>query len=213
MGLYESCCVIVLYFMFLLLNPQFSCSMSCTTQKFTNNKLYEHCNDLPHLNCYLHWTYNPKFSSLNLAFAATPTKPNGWISWGINPNGTGMIGTQSLIAFKNLNDTIVVKTFKLNSYKSIVEGELEYRVSNMQAMYSNELMVIFASVELPKGMKELNQVWQVGSLVFNGTFPGIHDFQIENLNSKGKLDLMKGKNVNNGLEDTMVKNRNVSFFS
>lgn len=210
MGLYHSCFVIILCFIFLLLSPQFSYSMSCTSQKFTKNKLYEHCNDLPHLNSYIHWSYNSKDSSLNLAFVATPTKPDGWIAWGINPIGTGMIGTQSLIAFKNLNDTIVVKTFKLNSYKSIVPGELTYRVTNMEAMYSNGMMVIFSSVELPKGMRELNQIWQVGSSVLNGTFPGIHDFQPENLNSKGKLDLMNGISVNNGPhEDSMVKNRNI----
>ncbi|KAM3327348.1 cytochrome and DOMON domain-containing protein [Capsicum chacoense] len=214
MGLYDqSCCVITLCFMFLFLNnPQFSYSMSsCTSQKFTNNKLYEHCNDLPHLNCYIHWTYNSRNSLLNLAFVAAPSNPNGWIAWGINPTGTGMIGTQAMIAFKNLNDTIVVKTFKLNSYKSIVPGELiMYRVANMEAMYSNKMMVIFASVELPKDVKELNQVWQVGSSVLNGTFPGIHDFQPENLNSKGKLDLMKGQSVSNAHhEDSMVKNRNI----
>ncbi|OIS98985.1 PREDICTED: cytochrome b561 and DOMON domain-containing protein At3g25290-like [Nicotiana attenuata] len=208
MGLNQSCCVI-LYFMFLLLKPELSYSMSCTSQKFTKNRIYEHCNDLPHLNCYIHWNYNSKDFSLNLAFVATPTKPNGWIAWGINPNATGMVGTQALIAFKQSNGSIVAKTFKLNSYKSIVPGELAYRVTNIEAMYSNGMMVIFASVKLPEGMKELNQVWQVGSSVLNGTFPGIHDFQPENLNSKGKLDLMKGKSISNGSEDSRLKNRNI----
>lgn len=92
--------ILVLFFLSLFLQIQPSHSATCTSQKFTKNRIFQHCDDLPQLKSYLHWTYDSKNSLLSLAFIAPPSKPNGWIAWGINPNGTGMIGTQALIAFK-----------------------------------------------------------------------------------------------------------------
>lgn len=72
---------------------------------------------------------------LKAKIRSTRTKPDGWIAWRINPTGTPMVGTQALITFKNLNDTIVVKTFKWNLCKSIDSGVCEYGVSNKEGMY------------------------------------------------------------------------------
>ncbi|XP_027117055.2 cytochrome b561 and DOMON domain-containing protein At3g25290 [Coffea arabica] len=195
----------------LLFQIQPSYSATCTSQKFGRNRIFQHCNDLPQLNSHIHWTYDSSNSVLSLAFAAFPARPDGWIAWGINPNGTGMIGTQALIAFKKPGgDSMIVKTFRLNSYKSVEQAEIMYDVSRLEAEYHRGLMMIFATINLPNGMTTLNQVWQVGASVMNGTFPAIHAFQPENLSSKDKLDLRKGQSLtstsqeNSGLRSKQI---------
>ncbi|KAA8550559.1 hypothetical protein F0562_002243 [Nyssa sinensis] len=171
---------------FLLVSP--SHSLNCTSQNFIDNKLYTNCTDLPFLSSYLHWTYNSTKSSLSIVFIAPPANSDGWIAWAINPKGTGMVGAQSLIAFKDSNGSMSVNTYNISSYKSIVPSSLSFDVFDTRAEYSDGLMKIFATVELPENTTLVNQVWQVGSSVAEGR-PVKHDFQPANLNSKGTLDL------------------------
>lgn len=199
-----------LFFLVLLFQIQPSISATCNSQKFTKNRIFKQCNDLPQLKSSVHWTYDSEESVLSLAFVAAPAKPDGWIAWGINPNATGMIGTQALIAFKKPDDdSLIVKTFRLNSYKSIEQVEILYKVSRLEAEYHGGLMMIFATINLPKGISTLNQVWQVGSSVMNGTFPAIHAFQPENLSSKSKLDLQTGQSLISSQENSGLKNRQI----
>ncbi|KAK1353086.1 Cytochrome b561 and DOMON domain-containing protein [Heracleum sosnowskyi] len=169
-------------------------SLTCTSQKFINNKLYQHRNNLPQLNSYLHYTYDAKKSSLSIAFVATPPKPNGWVSWAINPTTTGMKGSQALIGFKNLDGSVVVKTYNINSYGPLVESELSFEVTQKSCEFFDEVFKIFATVVLPEMGNEttLNQVWQVGASVTGGV-PDKHEFQPQNLNSKGTLDFLSGQ--------------------
>ncbi|KAF4367556.1 hypothetical protein G4B88_003760 [Cannabis sativa] len=170
----------------LLISP--AQSLTCTTQKFSNNKLYSQCLDLPSLGSYLHWTYDSSNSSLSIAFIAPPAKSDGWISWAINPTGTGMVGSQSLIAFKQSDGSMVVKTYDIKSYSSLVEGKLSFDVWDTSAEYSGGVMRIFAKVKLPEKASSVNHVWQVGPSVASGR-PDAHEFQGANLNAKGKLSL------------------------
>ncbi|KAJ0589010.1 putative cytochrome b561 and DOMON domain-containing protein [Helianthus annuus] len=172
---------------------------TCTTQKFTNNKLYSHCNDLPHLNSFLHWSLNPSKNTLSIAFIAAPPTPSGWISWAINPTGEGMAGAQALLAYKASNGSMVVKTYNISSYSSIVEGELSFDVKDKRAEYSDGMMKIYATVVLPEnGVTTVNQVWQVGPAVSDG-FPVKHAFQPANLGAKGRLDLLSGQSSGGGI--------------
>ncbi|KAL6978876.1 hypothetical protein U1Q18_020544 [Sarracenia purpurea var. burkii] len=174
-------------------------SLTCTSQKFTNNKLYQHCSDLPQLSSYLHWTYDSSNSSLSLAFVAAPATSDGWISWAINPTATGMVGSQALIAFKDSTGTMTVSTYNLVSYGSIVPSDLSFAVTDLAADYSDGMMRIFATVTLPeKTTTTVNQVWQVGPSVTNG-IPSRHDIQPANLNSKGTLDLLSGQSNIHGI--------------
>ncbi|KAF8388501.1 hypothetical protein HHK36_027174 [Tetracentron sinense] len=191
----------------LLLIPP-SHSLTCSSQTFTNNKLFDHCDDLPQLSSYLHWTFDSSNSSLNIAFIAPPAKPSGWISWAINPTGTGMVGSQSLIAFRDANGSMVVNTFDVVSYKSIVQSKIAFEVSDMEAEFSDGVMRIFATVALPEKMTTLNQVWQVGGSVTDG-MPGVHEFQAPNLNSKGTLDLLKGESTSQIGGDSKLKKKNI----
>ncbi|KAL6977147.1 hypothetical protein U1Q18_025941 [Sarracenia purpurea var. burkii] len=60
--------------------------------------------DLSRWSSFLRGTYDSAVSSLSIAFVATPAKPNGWISWAVDPIGTGMVGVQVLIAVKHSDE-------------------------------------------------------------------------------------------------------------
>ncbi|KAL3850449.1 hypothetical protein ACJIZ3_012331 [Penstemon smallii] len=191
-----------------LISP--SQSASCTSQSFTNNRLYSFCNDLPSLNSYLHWTYDPTQSTLSIAFLAAPPRPDGWVSWAINPTGTGMVGSQALIAFREDNGGMTVKTYNVTSYGPLTESRVWYEVRESSAEFSGGVVRLFATLVLPeRGRESLNQVWQVGPSVTGGV-PDKHEFQPENLNSKGSLDLLRGEStVVTGGGDSRMKKRNI----
>lgn len=183
---------------------------TCTSQTFTNNKLYSFCNDLPALNSYLHWTYDPAQSTLSIAFIAPPAKPNGWISWAINPTATGMVGSQALIAFKDSKGSMTVKTYNVSSYGPVTDSKVWYEVKESSAEFSGGVMRLFANIVLPEKLKStVNHVWQVGPSVTGGV-PDKHEFQPGNLNSKGSLDLLRGQSTGDSGGDSITKKRNVS---
>lgn len=196
----------------LLISPAYS--LTCKTQKFTNNKLYSNCLDLPTLTSYLHWSYDSSNSSLSIAFIAAPAKSNGWISWAINPTATGMVGSQALIAFKQSNGSMIVKTFDIKSYGSLIEGKLSVEIWDTVAEYSDGFMRIFAKVKVPQKASSINHVWQVGPSVSDGR-PDPHDTQDPNLKAKGTLSLTGSQtstgNTATGV-DSRTKKKNVRFF-
>lgn len=174
----------------LLISP--ACSLTCTSQTFSMKTThFTNCTDLPSLKAYLHWTYNPTAKpdpTLSIAFIAPPAKPDGWVAWALNPTGSGMVGSQSLVAFKESNESMVVKTYNISSYGSMMESKILYNVLDKRAEYSDGVMRIFATLAMPGNVVELNQVWQVGGSVKNGV-PEKHEFSPENLASKGTLEL------------------------
>ncbi|XP_021633426.1 auxin-induced in root cultures protein 12 [Manihot esculenta] len=174
----------------LLISPAHS--LNCTSQKFTNNKVFDNCTDLPTLDAYLHYTYNSSNSSLSIAFKAPPAETDGWVGWGVNLNGTGMAGAQALVALKN-GTVVVVKKYNLASYTDIEEtSKLTVDVWDLSAESdSTGNFVIFASVKVPAG-PSVNQIWQVGPSVKDG-FPEKHGFASANLQAMGKLELVASK--------------------
>ncbi|XP_052186766.1 auxin-induced in root cultures protein 12-like [Diospyros lotus] len=170
----------------LLISP--AKALNCTSQNFTNKMLYDKCVDLPTLSAYLHWNYNG--SKLSIAFVAPPASPTGWISWAINPTGTGMLGSQALIAFKHSNGSVAVDTYNISAYK-FVQSKIAFDVPDKKAESSGGVMRIFATLELPNGMTLVNQVWQVGSSVTDND-PVRHDLQPANLKSNGTINLVTG---------------------
>lgn len=119
-----------------------------------------------------------------------------------------MVGSQALIAFKEDSGSMTVKTYNLVSYKLINQTEIAYDVSDMEAEYESGEMRIFATLALPENTQALNQVWQVGSRVVDGK-PSIHGFQPDNLNSKGKLDLIKGQSDTSSGGNSRLRNKNI----
>ncbi|KAG4192283.1 hypothetical protein ERO13_A07G147900v2 [Gossypium hirsutum] len=148
------------------------------------------CTELPTLNCTLHFTYNATNSSLFIAFSAAPSNADGWIAWAVNPTDTGMAGSQALLAFKN-KGSIVVKTYNISSYRSIVEGKLSFDVWDLEAEATNDgKMVVYGSLKVEGSVEKLNQVWQVGPGVSDG-HPMKHEFGKANLGSWGELKLVE----------------------
>ncbi|PIA32222.1 hypothetical protein AQUCO_04500074v1 [Aquilegia coerulea] len=184
-----------LVLLIILLQPKTSLSVTCSSQSLPGNKLYEHCTDLTNLNSFLHWSYNSSSSSLRIAFVAPPAKPDGWIAWAVNPVEPKMVGSQALIAYKQADGLMTVKTFNVSSYsgRSIAPSKIAFDVPEMEADYTDGVMRIYATIVLPKNTRPvLNQVWQVGSSVSTNGIPGVHAFKDDNLKSMGTLDLMEG---------------------
>ncbi|OIW07608.1 hypothetical protein TanjilG_29981 [Lupinus angustifolius] len=201
----------ILFFLLLSFFILKTSSQSCTSQKLTlpkTNILYSNCIDLPYLTSFLHYTHNPSNSSLSIAFIASPPSPSGWVSWGLNPTGTGMVGTQAIAAYTQ-DGKITIKTLDIQSYKVLVPGKLSYEVWNLSAEQSDGVIRIFATLKV-KEVNEVNQVWQVGPSVSNGRLD-IHGFQPQNLNSKGILKLSGGQNFSSvgTMVDSKTRNRNI----
>lgn len=165
-------------------------SLTCTSLKFTNKEVYPNCTDLPTLSAYLHWSYNSSNSSLSVAFVAPPAKTGGWVAWAINPNLTGMAGSQALVAFKS-NGTLTVQTYDIKSYNFSLSGmTLSYKVWDLSAEESNGTIRIFGKWKLPANTEKVNQVWQVGPGVSPQGYPMIHATSPENLAARGTLQLV-----------------------
>ncbi|KAK3182952.1 hypothetical protein Dsin_030238 [Dipteronia sinensis] len=166
-------------------------SLTCTSQTFKSNQKFDQCLDLPTLDSYLHFSYNASNSTLSIAFVASPAKPGGWIAWAINPTGTGMAGSQALVAYKSNNTAVVVKTYNISSYGPINESRLSFETWHLSAeATSNGSLIIYGSMKVAEKAGKLNQVWQVGSEVKDGN-PQKHAFQPQNLNAKDTLVLEK----------------------
>ncbi|XP_047333127.1 auxin-induced in root cultures protein 12-like [Impatiens glandulifera] len=174
-----------LFLLLSLISP--ALSLTCSSQKFSNNKVFNQCVDLPTLNAYLHWTYTK--SVLSIAYIAPPALSNGWIAWAINPTGKGMIGAQALLASKASNGSLTVQTYNITSYSGIVQSKIAFDVTDLTAEHSGEDFQIFATLALPEKLTTINQVWQAGGVVTNG-MPAIHSFGPQNLQSTGMLNLI-----------------------
>jgi len=161
---------------------------SCKSHKFSTKKTFENCIDLPTLNAAVHWTFDAATSALSMAFSA---KSDGWIAWGLNPQGSGMVGTQALIAGKFAGAALSVDTYDIQSYHAAVKGPISYNVTGISAEESADgKIAIFGDWALPKGQSTVNQVWQVGPIV--GVKPGRHALEKPNVSSRMKLSLAGG---------------------
>ncbi|EEF29331.1 Auxin-induced in root cultures protein 12 precursor, putative [Ricinus communis] len=181
--------VTVLLLAALLITPSYS--LTCTSQKFTSDKTFTDCIDLPVLDAYLHYTYNSTNASLSIAYIAAPAKPDGWVAWAINPKSSGMVGAQTLLAYKSKVDSVAVKTYDITAYGPLKESKLSFDVWDLRGESNGDNLVIFATVKVPEKAKEVNQVWQVGPAVTDGN-PSRHEMNEANTNSKGVLKLVGG---------------------
>ncbi|GFP89475.1 cytochrome b561 and DOMON domain-containing protein at3g25290 [Phtheirospermum japonicum] len=192
---------------FSLIPPSHSQSTACTSQTFANRNLYTLCNNLPVLDSYLHWAYDPARSSLSIAFIAR-AEARGWVSWAINPTATGMVGSQALVAFRDPRGEMTVKTYNITAYGPLTESRVWFNVTNSSAEYSDGFMRLFATVVLPVAGTAVNHVWQVGPSVTDG-MPDKHEFQPQNLNAKGRLDLLSGQSTGGSSGSSRTRKRNI----
>jgi hypothetical protein len=166
-----------------------STTQTCSNYTFSTNQVFNSCIDLPVLHAHLHWNYIPSTTSIHIAYRATQTS-TGWIAWAINPTGTGMVGSQAIVAFQNSSGIMTVYTTPITSYTpSMQPGTLSFPVSNFSAIYANNEMTIFAVFGPLKNGTTINHIWQAGSSVSNG-IPQTHPTSGPNVQSIDSLDLL-----------------------
>uniref|UniRef100_A0A0E0LX16 DOMON domain-containing protein n=1 Tax=Oryza punctata TaxID=4537 RepID=A0A0E0LX16_ORYPU len=169
---------------------------ACAGEKFPAGRTYAACEDLPSLGAALHWTYDASKSSLSVAFVAAPAGTGGWVAWGLNPTGEGMAGTQALVALKGSSSSApTVKTYNITGYVPLggASTPIAFPATDLAADEgSGGKIRLYGKLQLHKGMKSVNQVWQVGSSVTGGA-PDKHAFGPANLASKAKLVVVGSK--------------------
>ncbi|XP_027336743.1 auxin-induced in root cultures protein 12 [Abrus precatorius] len=179
--------ITVTIFIFSLFTPSHA-AIDCDTQKLPPSRSFANCTNLPSLGATLHFTYNATNHSLAVAYAAEPPSPNGWVAWGINPTGGGMVGTQAFIAFKQ-NGSVAVGLYNLTSYKGIdAVKALSFDTWDVSAEEAGGVITVFAVVKIPEKEGNLTQVWQVGPVT--GGKPMIHARKPENLQAQGALEVV-----------------------
>lgn len=166
---------------------------SCST-RFSNNRAFASCLELPTLNSFLHWNYTASNASLSIAFIAPPAAPAGWVAWGINPSRPAMVGTRALLAYRSSNGSIVAGTYNITGF-NVAPSPIDYRVSDLAAEESGSNFVIFANLQLPNGTTATNHVWQVGSAMRQGGSPAVHAMLRANLNAVSSIDFVNGTTV------------------
>uniref|UniRef100_A0A2P2IPQ5 Cytochrome b561 and DOMON domain-containing protein n=1 Tax=Rhizophora mucronata TaxID=61149 RepID=A0A2P2IPQ5_RHIMU len=210
---YLSAMVLGFCLWFSLISPAHS--QRCTSQKFTNNNLYAHCLDLPALNSFLHFTYDSMNSTLSIAFIASPSKAEGWISWALNPTVEKMAGSQALVAYKNPTGEVIVKTYNISGYTpdKVVQSKLDFDVWDTVGEEDSGKMRIFAKIKVPSNLAAkgtINHVWQVGpSVKANGGLTP-HEVSGPNLMSVGNLDFKSGQSGGAaGGHDSRTQKKNI----
>ncbi|XP_052182713.1 cytochrome b561 and DOMON domain-containing protein At5g47530 [Diospyros lotus] len=186
-------------------------AQSCVNYAFKNNKQFSACNDLPYLNSFLHWTYNPSSETLQIAFRHAGITSSRWVAWAINPQSKGMLGSQAIVAFQKSDGTMSVYTSPVTAYQTnLQQGDLSFPVSDLSATFSDNEIVIFATLQLPNNSSTVNQVWQDGP-VSNGS-PQTHDTSGANVQSMASLNLLSGQSApagGGGAGSSKIKKKNI----
>jgi hypothetical protein len=172
-----------------------SAAGACASEKFPAGRTYETCEDLPKLGASLHWTYDASKHTLSVAFVAAA---GGWVAWGLNPTGEGMLGTQALVALKGSGSAAPsVKTYNITGYVALgaASTPIAFPATDLaaDAAGSGGKMRVYGKLQLRAGMRAVNQVWQVGSSVTGGA-PDKHALDAANLAAKSKL-VLAGKSA------------------
>eukprot|EP00262_Sarcandra_glabra_P016116 TRINITY_DN5133_c0_g1_i1.p1 TRINITY_DN5133_c0_g1~~TRINITY_DN5133_c0_g1_i1.p1 ORF type:complete len:393 (-),score=25.82 TRINITY_DN5133_c0_g1_i1:182-1360(-) len=196
----------ILLFCFLIPLFTLSSAQTCTSVTFPSNRLFTSCNNLPLLSASIHWNYNPTAGTVDIAYRALQSS-DGWISWAVNPTGTGMVGCQALVAVLS-NGNLTARTTQITSYgPSMTQQTLTFGVSNLTATSENGALTIFATVTLPNNRTSVNHVWQAGP-VSNGAI-GQHALTGANVQSMGTLDFSSGQTTSSGGGNSRIRRRNV----
>lgn len=181
---------------------------TCTKSFSSSNRLFSSCQSLKQLSANFAWSYNPEKGNMKMAFTAKPAASGGWVSWGINPAGTGMVGTRSLIAFKHSNGSMVVTTYNITTKAGPPKpSAIDYKVEDMVAESTSGQITIYATWTLMNNKTSISHVWQTGPGV-TGLIPKTHAFNADNLGSSGTIDVSSGvTTASSGSPHTVLKNR------
>ncbi|XP_062195530.1 cytochrome b561 and DOMON domain-containing protein At3g25290-like [Phragmites australis] len=183
---------------------------ACAAEKFSSNRVYAACSDLPRLGASVHWTYDSAASSLSVAFVAAPPSSGGWVAWGLNPSGDGMKGTQALVAAPKgggNGGAYEVQTYSISGYSLGSPGSISFPASDLAAELGGDGRVrMFGTLKLQNGTGEVNQVWQVGPVSGGSIAP--HAMGGDNMASKGKLNLVTGASTAGSGGGSLLRKKN-----
>ncbi|KAL8099923.1 cytochrome b561 and DOMON domain-containing protein At5g47530-like [Apium graveolens] len=198
----------VLFFCMLVSLFASSSAKICTEYSFASNKQFTSCNDLPVLDAFLHWTYDPSLGYFQIAYRQTKITSSSWAAWGINLDASGMVGTQSLVAYQKSDGSMRVYTSPVTDYKTTLqEGDLKFPVSDLSAIFANNEITIFATLKI-QNTSTLNLVWQNGPLASDN--PGRHAISGANVRSSGSLNLLSAEpGATSGGGNSKTKQRNI----
>ncbi|CAN6447094.1 unnamed protein product [Victoria cruziana] len=183
-----------------------SAQTTCRSQNFANNRIFQTCMDLPVLNAFLHWTYFPSNGTVNIAYKASPSVTGGWVSWAINPTGTGMIGSQAIVGYVVSGQLKVITTSITTMSPSMQNESLSFPISNLAGETSGNDIILFATLT-PRNGSTVNQVWQTGPV--SGGIPAIHPTSGANIRSMASLDLQSGQSTSTGGGNSRARRKNV----
>ncbi|EXC34919.1 hypothetical protein L484_020036 [Morus notabilis] len=168
-----------------------SYAQTCSKYIFSSDQMFSSCRDLPVLQAHLHWNYIPSTNTIHIAYRAAQTS-EGWIAWGINPTGSGMVGTQAIVSFRRSNGSMTAYPTSIMSYNpSLQPSSLSFQVSNISAEYASGEMTIFAVVGPLATKTSLNHVWQAGNSV-SDNIPQGHQTSGPNVQSMETIHFKSG---------------------
>ncbi|KAL6200885.1 hypothetical protein ACLB2K_024600 [Fragaria x ananassa] len=191
----------------------FSDAQTCSSyNKFTSNRVFTSCSDLPYLNAFLHWTFDQSTGNLKMAYRHTPSTSTNWVAWAINPDLTkypkAMTGAQTLVAIPQTSGALSFRMSPITGYgTSLANGSLSYPVTNLSGEVQSGEVIIYATWTLPTTTTSILQVWQEGP-VASGTPQG-HATDAANLNAQGTLDLLSGQTTSSGGASSTRKKKNI----
>lgn len=182
---------------------------SCASYNFASNQIFRSCNDLPHLNSFLHWNYDQSTKTVKIAYRHSGVSSSSWVAWAINPTGQGMVGSQALVAFQRSDGTMRAYTAPVSVYRTqLQQGDLSFPVSDLTATYARNEIIIFATLRLDNLSSTVNQVWQEGPV--SGDAPAMHPTSGPNVQSMGTLNLLSGETQStSGVANSKTKKRNI----
>ncbi|KAG7599603.1 DOMON domain [Arabidopsis suecica] len=216
MSLSSRTVVVVLCFLFVIA-PYFTRATTdgvrarCDSKQFRNDKHFRSCIDLPVLDSYLHFSYVRETGVLDVAYSHTNVESSSWIAWGINPTSKGMLGAQTLLAYRNSTSGFMrAYTSSIKDYSTMLqEGPLSFHVTQLSAEFLNGEMTIFATIVLPSNTTVVNHLWQDGPLK-EGDRLGMHAMNRDHLKSMATLDLLSGQvTTTKAANDNMLLVKNI----
>ncbi|KAL7244363.1 hypothetical protein ACSBR1_016580 [Camellia fascicularis] len=163
---------------------------SCSDFMFPNNKVFTSCTNLSALNSFLYWSQNPSSTTLDMAYRHSHVPPSlhmgcmGHQSQAKQDGGYSGDHCISEARWKHGRLHLVYAT-------QLQKGNLSFPFSDLSALFSNDEIIIFATIQLPNNSSTINHVWQDG--LITGNHLGIHNLSGRHLQSMGTLNLLSGR--------------------
>jgi hypothetical protein len=147
-------------------------AQGCANATFPAGRSFERCDTLPVLGASLYWTYHAANGTAELAFRA-PSGSSGWVAWGINTAGAGMVGSSVFVASQDGSGAVsVLMTVLESTSPSLTNGTLKFDVPvPPTAEYVGGAYTIYTTVALPGNSTVQNMVWQAGPLSGGSILP------------------------------------------